>query len=83
MRLSFTRRDALSVRHVERQDADNGLLYNVITKREEKRNCHSIQAVPLSFSTSSSSSSSSSSSAAAAAAAAVAVTAAGAVTGCY
>ena len=70
---------------MERQDADNGLLYNVITKREEKRNCHSIQAVPLSFSTSSSSSSSSS--AAAAASAAVAVTAAVAVavavTGCY
>ena len=34
--LSFIRRDALSAKPVERQDADNGLLYNVITK-EKKR----------------------------------------------
>ena len=81
MRLSFTRRDALSVRHVERQDADNGLLYNVITKREEKRNCLYRMAVPLSFSTSSSSSSSAAASASASASAAVTATVA--VTGCY
>jgi hypothetical protein len=36
MKLSFIRRDALSAKPVERQDADNGLLYNVITK-EKKR----------------------------------------------
>ena len=34
MKLSFIRRDALSARPVERQDADNGLLYNVTTQRK-------------------------------------------------
>ena len=50
MKLSFIRRDALSARPVERQDADNGLLYNVITKEKEKRNCLYRMAIPLSFS---------------------------------
>lgn len=36
MKLSFIRRDALSAKPVERQDADNGLLYNVITKRRKE-----------------------------------------------